>query len=305
MSFALKILGSNSAAPAHNRHQTSQLLMIQNHVFLIDCGEGTQMQLSKYKVKFHRINHIFISHLHGDHYLGLMGLISTLHLQGRSADLHIYAPSGLAAIITLQLKYSETILNYKIKFRKLNTAIKEVIFENEVLTIETIPLNHRISCSGFLFREKPKKRRIIKEKMPPNLSLQHIISLKNGADIYDKKGQLLYSNEALTLPPKKSRAYAYCSDTKYEEQIVAQIYGVDLLYHESTFLSDREDRAAQTYHSTARQAATIAKKAHVGQLLLGHYSIRYKELQPILDEAKQVFDNAKLAIEGEVIEIPE
>lgn len=305
MSFALKILGSNSAAPAHNRHQTSQLLMIQNHVFLIDCGEGTQMQLSKYKVKFHRINHIFISHLHGDHYLGLMGLISTLHLQGRSADLHIYAPSGLAAIITLQLKYSETILNYKIKFRKLNTATKEVIFENEVLTIETIPLNHRISCSGFLFREKPKKRRIIKEKMPPNLSLQHIISLKNGADIYDEKGQLLYSNEVLTLPPKKSRAYAYCSDTKYEEQIVAQIYGVDLLYHESTFLSDREDRAAQTYHSTARQAATIAIKAHVGQLLLGHYSIRYKELQPILDEAKQVFDNAKLAIEGEVIEIPE
>lgn len=305
LSFALKILGANSAAPAHNRHQTAQLLMVQNHQFLIDCGEGTQMQLNKYKVKSQKINHIFISHLHGDHYLGLMGLVSTLHLQGRTADLNIYGPSGLADIITLQLKHSETVLNYKIRFRKLNTAIKEVIFEDDVLTIETIPLNHRIGCSGFLFREKPKKRRIIKEKLPQDLSLQNILSLKNGADIYDGKGQLLYVNEALTMPPKKSRSYAYCSDTKYEEQIIAQIKGVDLLYHESTFLSDREERATQTYHSTARQAATIAKKAQVGQLLLGHYSIRYKELQPILEEARQVFDNSQLAIEGEVIEIEE
>lgn len=305
MPFALKILGANSAAPAHNRHQTAQLLTVGQHVFLIDCGEGTQMQLIKYKAKLHKIQHIFISHLHGDHYLGLMGLISTLHLQNRTSDLHIYGPPGLADIITLQLKHSETVLNYKIVFKKLNTAIKETIFEDEALTIETIPLNHRIGCSGFLFREKSKKRRIIKEKLPPGMSLANIVALKNGEDIYDENGELLFRNEDMTLPPKKSRAYAYCSDTKYEEQIIQQIAHVDLLYHESTFLSDREERAAQTYHSTARQAATIALKAQVGLLLLGHYSIRYKELQPILDEARKVFPNAQLAIEGETIEIPD
>lgn len=305
MPFALKILGSNSAAPAHNRHQTAQLLTVGQHVFLIDCGEGTQMQLTKYKAKFHKIQHIFISHLHGDHYLGLMGLISTLHLQNRTADLHIYGPAGLADIITLQLKHSETVLNYKIIFKKLNTAVKEIIYEDESLTIETIPLNHRIGCSGFLFREKPKKRRIIKEKLPSGFSLANIVALKNGEDIYDENGELLFRNEEMTLPPKKSRAYAYCSDTKYEEKIIQQIAHVDLLYHESTFLSDREERAAQTYHSTARQAATIALKAQVGLLLLGHYSIRYKELQPLLDEAREVFPNAQLAIEGETIEIPD
>lgn len=305
MPFALKILGSNSAAPAHNRHQTAQLLTVGQHVFLIDCGEGTQMQLIKYKAKVQKIQHIFISHLHGDHYLGLMGLISTLHLQGRAADLHIYGPAGLADIITLQLKHSETVLNYKIIFKKLNTAIKETIFEDDALTIETIPLNHRIGCSGFLFRERPKKRRIIKEKLPSGISLTSILALKNGEDIYDENGEVLYRNEDITLPPKKARAYAYCSDTKYEEQIIQQIAQVDLLYHESTFLSDREERAAQTYHSTARQAATIALKAQVGLLLLGHYSIRYKELQPILDEARQVFPNSQLAIEGETIEIPD
>lgn len=303
MSFALKILGSNSAAPAHNRHQTAQLLTVGQHVFLIDCGEGTQMQLNKYKAKTQKINHIFISHLHGDHYLGLMGLISTLHLQGRAADLYVYGPAGLADIITLQLKHSETVLNYKIIFKKLNTAIKETIFEDDVLTIETIPLNHRIGCSGFLFREKTKKRRIIKEKLPSGISLAGILALKNGEDIYDENGELLFRNEDMTLPPKKARAYAYCSDTKYEEQIIQQISHVDLLYHESTFLSDREERAAQTFHSTARQAATIALKAQVDLLLLGHYSIRYKELQPILDEARQVFPNSQLAIEGETIEI--
>ena len=263
------------------------------------------MQLIKYKAKVQKIQHIFISHLHGDHYLGLMGLISTLHLQGRAADLHIYGPAGLADIITLQLKHSETVLNYKIIFKKLNTAIKETIFEDDALTIETIPLNHRIGCSGFLFRERPKKRRIIKEKLPSGISLTNILALKNGEDIYDENGEVLYRNEDITLPPKKARAYAYCSDTKYEEQIIQQIAQVDLLYHESTFLSDREERAAQTYHSTARQAATIALKAQVGLLLLGHYSIRYKELQPILDEARQVFPNSQLAIEGETIEIPD
>ena len=303
MSFSLKILGANSAAPAHNRHQTSQLLTVQNQTFLIDCGEGTQMQLIKYKVKAQKINNIFISHLHGDHYLGLMGLISTMHLQSRTNDLFIYGPPGLAEIITLQLQYSQTILNYKIRFQELDTSVKKVILEDPVLEVETIPLNHRIGCAGFLFREKPKKRRIIKEKLPDGISLQEILSLKNGEHIYDEDDKVLFENENLTLPPRKSRSYAYCSDTKYEENIIEQIKNVDLLYHESTFLSDREDRAAHTFHSTAKQAATIAKKAEVGQLLLGHYSIRYRELQPLLDEAKQVFANVSLALEGETIEI--
>lgn len=305
MSFSLKILGSNSAAPAHNRHQTSQLLTVQSHTFLIDCGEGTQIQLIKYKLKAQKINNIFISHLHGDHYLGLMGLISTMHLQNRSNDLFIYGPPGLAEIITLQLQYSQTILNYKIKFQEIDTSRKKVLFEDEILAVETIPLNHRIGCAGFLFLEKPKKRRIIKERLPNNFSLKNILSLKNGEDIYDENGAIQYYNENMTFPPRKSRAYAYCSDTKYDENIIEQIKYVDLLYHESTFLSDREERAYQTFHSTARQAATIAKKAEVGKLLLGHYSIRYRELQPLLDEAREVFENAALAIEGETIDIPE
>lgn len=305
MSFSLKILGSNSAAPAHNRHQTSQLLTVQNHTFLIDCGEGTQIQLIKYKLKAQKINNIFISHLHGDHYLGLMGLISTMHLQNRTNDLFIYGPAGLAEIITLQLQYSQTILNYKIKFQEIDTSRRKVLFEDEVMEVETIPLNHRIGCAGFLFREKPKKRRIIKERLPNNFSLKNILSLKNGDDIFDANGEVLYNNDNMTLPPRKSRSYAYCSDTKYDEKIIEQIKAVDLLYHESTFLSDREERASQTFHSTARQAATIAKKAEVGKLLLGHYSIRYRELQPLLDEAREVFENVALAIEGETIEIPE
>lgn len=263
------------------------------------------MQLIKYRIRVQKINHIFISHLHGDHYLGLMGLISTMHLQGRTSDLFIYGPPGLAEIITLQLQYSQTVLNYKIRFQELDTAVRKIIFEDAILSVETIPLNHRIGCAGFLIKEKPKKRRIVKEKLPENFSLQNILLLKNGEDIYDEDNNIQFRNDEMTLPPRKSRSYAYCSDTKYEENIIGQIKHVDLLYHEATFLSDREDRALQTYHSTAKQAATIAKKAEVGQLLLGHYSIRYRELQPLLDEAQEVFENVHLAIEGESIEITE
>lgn len=304
MTFILKILGSNSAAPAYNRHPTSQLLHIQQDYFLIDCGEGTQMQLSKYKVKFVRIGHIFISHLHGDHYLGLVGLLSTMHLNKREEDLYLYGPAGLVDILSLQFKYSDTRLNYKIHFRELK-PVAEVIFENDYLTIETIPLNHRIQCTGFLFKEKPKKRRLNKEVLPPNLLLQHIAQLKKGKDIFDEEGNVLYRNEELTLPPRKSRSYAYCSDTKYNEWIVPQIQGVDLLYHESTFLDDQAGRAAETYHSTAKQAALIAQKANVNQLILGHYSSRYKDLLPFVEEAKSVFPNSVLSIEGEEISLEE
>lgn len=301
MTFILKILGSNSAAPAHNRHQTSQLLNIQNQLFLVDCGEGTQLQLAKYHVKINRINNIFISHLHGDHFFGLMGLISTMHLFGRKKKLNIFGPPGLAEIITLQLRYSESNLNFKINMHELQNATPAVIFENEFMTVENIPLSHRVFCNGFLFKEKPKPRKINKDLLPENFSLKNIVKLKKGEDIVDDKGKLLYKNEALTLPPKKSHSYAYCSDTKYREEILPQIKQVDLLYHESTFMNDMLDRAKQTFHSTAHQAAIIATKAQASQLILGHYSVRYKDLTPLLQEAQAIFPNAVLGKEGEDI----
>lgn len=301
MTFKLKILGTNAAAPAHNRNQTSQLLVINNYRFLIDCGEGTQMQLSKYNVKLNKIDYIFISHLHGDHFFGLMGLISTMHLFRRSKDLHLYGPQGLSEIITTSLKYSESNLNFKIIFHALDKDTSEQIFENELLTIDTIPLNHGIRCNGFLFKEKPKPRKINKENLPENFSLANMALLKKGMDILDDEGQIIFKNEDLTLPAKKSFSYAYCSDTIFDESIVPYIMKVDLLYHESTFTTDMEDRAKETFHSTAKQAAIIANKAQVSKLMLGHYSIRYKDLQPLLSEAKAIFPETILAKEGESI----
>ncbi|MBA3286311.1 MAG: ribonuclease Z [Nitrosopumilus sp.] len=297
MSFELKILGSNSATPVFDRHQTSQLLLIENEVFLIDCGEATQHQLLKYKFKSNKINYIFISHLHGDHYLGLPGLISTMHLNGRIKDLYIFGPPGLNEILAIQFKYSQTFISFKIIFHELDSTKVYQILDLENLTVDTIPLYHRISCCGFLFKEKPKKRRINKDALPLNTALLDIIALKNGEDIY-KNGELVLKSEDLTFPPRKSRSYAYCSDTRYSEKIIPQIEHVDLLYHESTFLDDMKDRAIQTFHTTAKEAAIIAKKAQVGKLILGHFSARYKELDPLLEEAKNIFENSFLAIEG-------
>ena len=297
MIFELTILGSNAAIPAYNRHPTAQLLQIDQYYFLIDCGEGTQMQLSKFKIRYNRIGYIFISHLHGDHYLGLMGLISTMHLHKRSEDLYLYGPRGLSDIISLQLKYSDT----RIVFREINTEVCEVVLENELLTVETIPLSHRVNCAGFLFREKPKKRRLRKEALPVGLTLVNLSQLKRGQDITNSEGDVMYKNEDYTLPPRKSRSYAYCSDTRYNEDMIGQIQGVDLLYHESTFLEEEAVRAGETFHSTARQAATIARLAQVGKLVLGHYSSRYKDLSLFRDEASLVFEPVVLSIEGESI----
>lgn len=272
---------------------------------MVDCGEGTQLQLARYKLKVNRLNHIFISHLHGDHYFGLMGLLSTMHLQGRTADLWVYGPKGLAEILTLQLQHSDTRLNYKIHFHETDTEVSTIIAETDTVIIETIPLEHRIRCSGFLFREKPKKRKIIKEKLPSNMTMLAIAALKRGEDAYDQEGNLLVSYEEATLPPKKSRSYAYCSDTRYTEKILPYIQGVDLLYHESTFLDDMAVRAAETYHSTAKQAATIALKANVGRLILGHYSSRYKETSALQEEAQAVFPESYLSFEGATFSISE
>lgn len=299
MGIRVKILGSNSAAPAHRRHHTSQLISVEGKYYLMDCGEATQLQLKRYKLKAQRINNIFISHLHGDHYLGLMGLLSTMHLMGRSQKLNLYGPKGLSEIITMQLKYSETIFNYEINFVEVDTTVHKVVHEDDFIKVYSIPLNHRVPCSGYLFAEKKKNRRIKKDSLPDDFSIRNIIRLKHGEDILDDDGKLLYKNAVLTLPARRSYSYAFCSDTKYDESIIPLIKGVDLLYHESTFLDEHAERASVTYHSTAKEAATIAKKAEVGKLILGHFSVRYKELEPIRDEARSVFENSDLAIEGE------
>lgn len=299
MGIRVKILGSNSAAPAHRRHHTSQLVNIEGQYYLVDCGEATQLQLKRYKLRAQRIKNIFISHLHGDHYLGLMGLLSTMHLMGRKTPLNLYGPKGLAEIITLQLKYSETVFNYEVTFHEVDATVSKVIHEDDYVTVKSIPLNHRIACSGFLFEEKKKKRRVIREALPADMSIRNIIRLKNGEDVTDDDGNVLYENAAVTRPPRKSFSYAFCSDTKYDESIVPIIKDVDMLYHESTFLDEHMDRASNTYHSTAKEAATIAKKANVGKLLLGHFSVRYKDLEPIAEEARTVFENSHLGLEGE------
>lgn len=299
MSIRVKILGSNSATPAHRRHHTSQLVNVEGKYYLIDCGEATQLQLKKYKLRAQRINNIFISHLHGDHYLGLMGLLSSMHLMGRNKPLNLYGPRGLQEIITLQLKYSDTVFNYQVTFHEIDTEKHQLIHEDELLTVHSIPLDHRISCSGFLFTEKPKNRRIIREAIPEDFSIRNIIRLKKGEDVYSEEGKLLFKNEDVTLPPRQTFQYAYCSDTKYNESIIPIIEGADMLYHESTFLEEHMDRASTTYHSTAKEAATIAKKAKVGKLLLGHFSARYKDIEPLQEEAREVFKESYLAIEGE------
>ena len=299
MSFKITILGSSGALPAYGRHPASQLIEVQNRYFLVDCGEGTQMQLMRLQANFHRINHIFISHLHGDHYLGLMGLIFTMHLQRRVNDLHLYSHSGMDEIITTQLRYSRSAPGFKIIFHHLEKGVKEIIYEDDVLTVETLPLSHKIRCSGFIFKEKAKPRRIDKSKLPQGLLIQQVAGLKNGLDIRDESGAVLYTNESLTFAPRKSRSYAYCSDTVFDEGLVQHLKNIDLLYHEATFMTDEESKATETKHSTARQAAKIAKLADVNKLILGHFSARYKDLSPMLEEAKSVFINTELAIEGE------
>jgi ribonuclease Z len=299
LSFKITILGSSGALPAYGRHPTSQLVEIQNRYFLVDCGEASQMQLMRLQINFHRINHIFISHLHGDHYLGLMGLIFTMHLQRRLNDLHLYSHRGLDEIITTQLRYSRSAPSFKIIFHHLEKNVKEIIYDDDLMTVETIPLSHKIRCSGFLFKEKPKPRRIDKAKLPEGLLIQQLAGLKSGRDILDESGSVLYTNESLTLSPRKSRSYAYCSDTEFNKGLVDQIKNIDVLYHEATFTTEEEAKAKDTKHSTARQAATIAQLASVEKLLIGHFSARYKDLTPILEEARAVFTNTALALEGE------
>ncbi|MDQ3191784.1 MAG: ribonuclease Z [Bacteroidota bacterium] len=303
MKFELTILGCSSATPTSSRFPTAQVLNILERFFLIDCGEGTQMQLRKYKVKMQRINHIFISHLHGDHYFGLIGLLSTMHLLGRKNLLHIHAHPDLEKIINLQLKASDTRLNYQIAFNYLAYDKSIMLVDDPYFTVETILLKHRIPCCGFLFREKPRMKSLKKEKLIEyGLSIPAIKKLREGKDFITAEGKVI-PNAEFTFDAPPARSYAYCSDTAYNELIIDQIKNVDLLYHEATFTQELVQRAKETFHSTAIQAATIAEKAGVKKLVIGHYSARYKDVKPLVIEAQTIFKNTFPAVEGESFEV--
>ncbi len=304
MSLKLTILGCHSATPRTFAHPTSQYLEINNRFFLIDCGEGTQTQLRKYKIKFSKLKNIFISHLHGDHFYGLIGLISTFNLLNRQTELHIYAPKGTKEIINLQFKLSKSWIKFPLHFHELSSKKSEIIFEDEKVEVHTIPLKHRIYTNGFLFQEKLAERKLNMNAISKykEIEICDYQNLKKGKDFITNNGESI-TNDSLTFDPLPILKYAFCSDTAYFEDILPIIKNVDLLYHESTFLKDNIDLAEITKHATAQQAATIAKKAKVKKLLLGHYSSRYKDTSLFLKEAQTVFKNVELSEEGKVFSI--
>ena len=294
----LTILGCHAATPRKNAQTTAQLLEIKGQMILIDCGEGTQMQLRKLKIKFARIQHIFISHLHGDHCYGLVGLISTFRLLGREADLHIYGPKGIKEMITLQLKLADSWTNYPLHFHELDNTLPELILDHEKFTVTTLPLDHRIYTNGFLFREKVGSRKINASAVAEyGVAEADMENLKKGRDIQLADGSHI-ANEKLTFPPDPPRSYAYCSDTAYKPDLATMVHGVDCLYHESTFLDSHQDLAIKTKHSTASEAGHIAAVAQVKQLILGHFSSRYSDLNEFITQAQNHFQNVHLAEDG-------
>ncbi|MEO6348443.1 MAG: ribonuclease Z [Aquaticitalea sp.] len=296
----LTILGCFSATPRTDTNPTSQVLEIINHMFLIDCGEGTQVELRRNKVKFARIKHIFISHLHGDHFFGLVGLISTFRLLTRETDLHIYCPKGLKEVITLQMKLADSWTNYQLIFHELTSKTSELIFEDDKVEVYTIPLDHRIYTNGFLFKEKKGERHLdMNAVFEANIEMAYYRKLKQGFDVENKES-LLIDNKKVTTDPNPPKSYAFCSDTAYSESIIPIIKGVDVLYHESTFLEQHARLAPQTKHSTAKEAAMIAKKAEVGTLILGHFSTRYDNQKEFKTEAQTIFQSVKLAADGKM-----
>lgn len=298
MKFEVTILGSSSATPIFNRNPTAQVLNINERLYLIDCGEGTQQQLLKFDVKASRIDHIFISHLHGDHYLGLVGLLSSLHLNGRKKPLKLFGPAPLKEIIDIQFKYSDTTLHYDIEFTATNPQQPELILDNSDLTVSTFPLDHRIDCTGFLFKQKKNLRKIIKAKVESlEIPVNYYSQLKRGQNYVAPDGTV-YQNDELTVDSSDPKSYAYCSDTIYNNSYFQYIQDTDMLYHEATFLHNMLDRALQTYHTTAWQAGDVAIQTNTKHLLIGHFSARYRTLDDLLEEAQGVFPNTDLAIEG-------
>ncbi len=303
MKFEVTILGSSSATPVFNRNQTAQILNCNERLYLIDCGEGTQQQLIKYGIKASKIDHIFISHLHGDHFFGLVGLLSTLHLNRRTKPLTIFAPPEIQQILEVQFLHSDTRICYPIVYYATNALKSEVIFSSKDIEVETIILNHRIPCTGFKFTEKKRLRKLVVDKLENDkVPIDYYPLLKRGVDLDLPDGRVIKHLD-YTIESAVPKVYCYCSDTMYDESYFAKITGADTLYHESTFLHEMLDRALETHHTTALQAAQIAKKVGAKKLLIGHFSSRYKTLEPLLDEAKSAFENTELATEGRTFQI--
>lgn len=303
MTFSVSILGSGAAIPLTHRNPSAQVVNVHGKLFLFDCAEGTQVQLRRDHIKLQKIEHIFISHLHGDHYFGLMGLITTLHLLGREKDLHIYAYHQLEEIIKMHLHASQTVLRYPLHFHAIDPEKNEVILETRTLSVSTIPMKHNFPTCGFLIAEKQGKPNIRKDFVDGNkLNIRDYARIKNGEDYIDAEGKV-YANSDITTSPRFSRSYAYCTDTAYNEDVVPIIKNVTLLYHEATFMDDRKVDAEAKFHATAGQAATIAKLAGAGKLIIGHFSARYKVLDELLSEAQAIFPNTILGKDGETISL--
>ena len=303
MKFEVTIIGSSSATPVYNRNPSAQLLNCNEKIYLIDCGEGTQQQLMKFGIKASKIDLIFISHLHGDHYFGLIGLLSSMHLNGRIKPIKIFAPAALKDILELQFKHSETILRYNIDFKAIEPGQATQIFENADLTVETIVMNHRIPCTGFKFIQKKRLRKLIVEKLEQEqIPVEYFPLLKRGMDL-DLPGGTVLRNADYTMDSDEPKSYCYCSDTLADDSYLSQLQNCTTLYHEATFLHEMLERANQTHHTTALQAAEVAREVGAGKLLIGHFSSRYKTLLPLLEEAKTVFENTELAIEGNTYQI--
>ena len=299
----ITILGSSSALPTSERNPSAHVLSEHERFFLIDCGEGTQLQLRKHHIRFAKINHIFISHLHGDHIFGLYGLLSTFSLMGRVAPLHLYAPENFGPMLTSHLADFDIHLNFKIDFIPLSGKDPFKILDDKYLTVTSFPLEHRVPAYGFLFTEKPADRNIKKECIGKfNIPVARILSIKKGADFITEEGTVIPNNE-LTIAPSPSRSFAYCSDTKYFKRLSTFIKGVDLLYHEATFDREKEELASITGHSTTINAATVALEAGAGKLIIGHFSARYRDAGILVEEARTLFPETYGAEEGKCYEV--
>lgn len=299
--FAVTILGNNSAVPAFDRHPTSQVVTHDGNNYLVDCGEGTQIQLINYKIRRSKISHIFISHLHGDHYFGLIGLINSFSLLSRLQELHIFAPTPLKEIIDLQLKVADTKLTYDLHIHAITGPA--TILETEKLTVKCFRTNHRIECYGFSFAEKKSPRKLNPDKAKEyEIPASFYERLTNGEDYTNKEGTVI-KNELVTDPAKPGKKYAYCADTKYDESIIPHIKGADMIYHETTYLDNLRERAEMRFHSTTKQAAALAKKAGVKKLLIGHFSSKYDTLKEFEQESREIFENTELALEGVCYEV--
>jgi ribonuclease Z len=304
MKFELTILGTNAAVPYKNRFLSGQVLNIHDQLFLIDCGEGTQLRLSDLGIKKSKIDHIFISHLHGDHVFGLMGVLTSMAMSSRKRRLTIYGPKGIEELVMTTFRLTHYTSPFLIDIVEVDHRIETQLIDNKGIIVNSFPLKHRVPCVGYVFKEKQLDRTMIAEKITAlGIPFTEIKAIKQGADFVNTEG-VVFPNAELTLRPSLSRSFAYCSDTAFDKAIAAHIYGVDLLYHETTFLNEMAAQAEITGHSTALQAGKMAKLAHVGKLVTGHYSSRYDDLNPILKEVKQVFKNAVLGIDGQTYAVP-